>query len=62
MSSGRRTGPPSWLKGKHALSWQIVHRGLDEALFDPDPAEVGPRAMKAMTGMRRPDPQALRSA
>src|SRR3954466_314021 len=46
-------GEPSqcgWLKDKFGLSWQVVPKGMDEALNDPD-TERAQRAMKAMLGM-----------
>ncbi|MGW2177343.1 VOC family protein [Streptomyces sp. NPDC001732] len=54
-------GPCGWLKDKYGLSWQLVPRGFEEAMADPDPAKAQ-RAMKAMMGMRKLDIEALRNA
>ena len=61
LTEGGEEGMCGWLKDKYGLSWQIVPRGLTEALSDPDPAKAE-RAMKAMLGMRKLDIQALRDA
>ena len=57
-------GEPSqcgWLKDKFGLSWQVVPKGMDEALNDPDP-ERAKRAMQAMLGMVKIDIAALKAA
>ncbi|MFF1835254.1 VOC family protein [Streptomyces sp. NPDC058231] len=61
LTRGGEEGQCGWLKDKYGLSWQIVPRGLSEALSDPDPAKAA-RAMKAMLGMRKLDIEALRNA
>lgn len=50
-----------WLKDRFGVSWQIVPTGLDDVLFDPDPARAK-RAQKAMFGMRRLDAATIRAA
>ncbi|WP_405899417.1 VOC family protein [Streptomyces sp. NBC_00727] len=60
-SDGGQESQCGWLKDKYGVSWQIVPRGLGEALTDPDP-EKAARAMKAMLGMRRLDIEAIRNA
>lgn len=50
-----------WLKDKYGLSWQIVPRVLPELIGGPDRARAD-RVMKALTGMRKLDVQALLSA
>ncbi|MET7859510.1 VOC family protein [Streptomyces sp. NPDC005318] len=61
LTDGGEEGQCGWLKDRYGLSWQIVPRGLSEALSDPDPAKAD-RAMKAMLGMKKLDIEALRSA
>ena len=61
LTDGGEEGQCGWLKDKYGLSWQIVPRGLSEALSDPDPAKAG-RAMKAMLGMKKLDIEALLNA
>ncbi|MFF3353106.1 VOC family protein [Streptomyces sp. NPDC002917] len=61
LTDGGEESQCGWLKDKYGLSWQIVPRGLSEALSDPDPAKAG-RAMKAMLGMKKLDIEALLNA
>ncbi|MET8328290.1 VOC family protein [Streptomyces sp. NPDC005181] len=61
LTDGGEESQCGWLKDKYGLSWQIVPRGLSEALSDPDPAKAD-RAMKAMLGMKKLDIEALRNA
>lgn len=61
LTEGGEEGQCGWLKDKYGLSWQIVPRALPELLGDPDRAKAD-RVMKAMTGMRKLDVQALRDA
>lgn len=46
LTDGGEESQCGWLKDRYGLSWQIVPRGLSEALSDPDPAKAD-RAMKA---------------
>ena len=61
LTDGGEESQCGWLKDKYGLSWQIVPRGLSEALSDPDPAKAD-RAMKAMLGMKKLDIEALLDA
>lgn len=61
LTDGGEESRCGWLKDKYGLSWQIVPRGLSEALSDPDPAKAD-RAMKAMLGMKKLDIEALLNA
>ncbi|WP_327244807.1 VOC family protein [Streptomyces sp. NBC_01320] len=61
LTDGGEESQCGWLKDKYGLSWQIVPRGLSEALSHPDPAKAD-RAMKAMLGMKKLDIEALRNA
>lgn len=61
LTDGGEESQCGWLKDKYGLSWQIVPRGLSEALSDPDPAKAD-RAMKAMLGMKKLDIEALLNA
>lgn len=61
LTDGGEESQCGWLKDKYGLSWQIVPRGLSEALSDPDPAKAD-RAMKAMLGMTKLDIEALLNA
>ncbi|MFE7787756.1 VOC family protein [Streptomyces sp. NPDC057460] len=61
LTDGGEESQCGWLRDKYGLSWQIVPRGLSEALSDPDPAKAD-RAMKAMLGMKKLDIEALLNA
>ncbi|MFI5630891.1 VOC family protein [Streptomyces sp. NPDC051664] len=61
LTDGGEESQCGWLKDKYGLSWQIVPRGLSEALSDPDRAKAD-RAMKAMLGMKKLDIEALLNA
>lgn len=61
LTEGGEEGVCGWLKDKYGLSWQIVPRALPELLGGPDRVRAD-RVMKAMTGMRKLDVQALRDA
>lgn len=50
-----------WLKDKYGLSWQVVPRGVESMLSDPDPAK-SERVMTAVIGMRKLDIDALNRA
>ena len=61
LSEGGEKGPCGWLKDRYGLSWQVVPRGLDELITDPDP-ERARRATEAMLQMTKLDIDALRRA
>ncbi|MGW5274847.1 VOC family protein [Streptomyces sp. NPDC004044] len=61
LTDGGEESQCGWLKDKYGLSWQIVPRGLSEALSAPDRAKAD-RAMKAMLGMKKLDIEALLNA
>ena len=50
-----------WIKDKYGLSWQIVPRGMDEMLADPDQERVA-RVTAAVLGMKKLDLPALQRA
>ncbi|MDD5206446.1 MAG: VOC family protein [Desulfobacterales bacterium] len=50
-----------WLKDKYGLSWQVIPKGLNELLSDPD-SEKSQRAMKAMLRMKKIDMGKIRQA
>ncbi|MDQ1540621.1 MAG: hypothetical protein QOH29_1347 [Actinomycetota bacterium] len=61
LTDGGEAGPCGWLKDKFGLSWQVVPRGLETLLADPDP-ERAQRAMAAMLTMGKLDIGALERA
>jgi predicted 3-demethylubiquinone-9 3-methyltransferase (glyoxalase superfamily) len=61
LTEGGEAGPCGWLKDKFGLSWQVVPRGLETLLADPDP-ERAQRAMAAMLTMGKLDIGALERA
>lgn len=60
-ADGGEEGQCGWLKDRFGLSWQVVPKGMAEALNDPDP-ERAQRAMAAMLSMRKIDVEAIRRA
>ena len=50
-----------WLKDKYGLSWQVIPKGLNELLSDPD-SEKSQRAMEAMLRMKKIDMGKMRQA
>jgi predicted 3-demethylubiquinone-9 3-methyltransferase (glyoxalase superfamily) len=50
-----------WLKDKFGLSWQVVPKGMEVMLNDPDPAKSR-RAFEAMLQMKKLDIAALERA
>lgn len=57
-------GQPSqcgWLKDRFGFSWQVVPKGMEDLLMDPDPQRAT-RAMRAMLGMVKIDVAAIRAA
>jgi predicted 3-demethylubiquinone-9 3-methyltransferase (glyoxalase superfamily) len=61
LSEGGEEGPCGWLKDKYGLSWQVVPKGMEELMTDPDQARAQ-RAMKAMLGMGKINVAALYAA
>lgn len=61
LTDGGQEVQCGWLKDRFGLSWQVVPKGMAEALNDPDPARAT-RAMTAMLGMVKIDLAALRAA
>jgi predicted 3-demethylubiquinone-9 3-methyltransferase (glyoxalase superfamily) len=61
LEGGGSEGPCGWLKDRFGLAWQVVPRGMDELLADPD-AGRGRRAMEAMFKMKKLDIAALEAA
>jgi predicted 3-demethylubiquinone-9 3-methyltransferase (glyoxalase superfamily) len=61
LSEGGEEGQCGWLKDRYGVSWQVVPRGMEEMLGDPDPARAQ-RAMQAMLGMKKLDLAALKAA
>ena len=60
-ADGGSEGQCGWLKDKFGLSWQIVPRGMEALISDPDPARSS-RAMQAMMTMRKIDLAAIQRA
>ena len=50
-----------WLKDRYGLSWQVVPRGMETMLADPQ-SPGAQRAMEAMLGMKKIDIAALHRA
>jgi predicted 3-demethylubiquinone-9 3-methyltransferase (glyoxalase superfamily) len=50
-----------WLKDRYGVSWQVVPKGMEEMLADPESA-AGQRAMEAMLRMKKIDMRELQSA
>ena len=50
-----------WLKDKYGVSWQVIPKGLDELVSDPD-SEKSQRATKAMLQMKKLDIEAIQRA
>ena len=61
LTDGGEEGPCGWLKDRYGVSWQVVPRGMEEMLNDPDQARAT-RAMRAMLGMKKIDLAALQAA
>jgi len=52
IANGGEESQCGWLKDKFGLSWQIVHKQLEELLSNPDPA-VSQRVMQCMLGQKK---------
>ena len=50
-----------WVQDKFGLSWQVVPKGMDELMADPDQEKVK-RAFTAMLGMKKLDIEGLKRA
>lgn len=50
-----------WLKDKYGLSWQVVPRGMEQMLNDPDSSK-SERAFQAMLQMKKLDVDAIQRA
>jgi predicted 3-demethylubiquinone-9 3-methyltransferase (glyoxalase superfamily) len=61
LAGGGHEDQCGWLKDRFGLSWQVVPRGMIEAVTHPDP-ERAKRATEAMFGMRKLDVAAVRAA
>lgn len=61
LDGGGEESQCGWLKDRFGLSWQVVPKGFEEMMSDPDPARRT-RAMRAMLGMRKLDLAALQAA
>jgi predicted 3-demethylubiquinone-9 3-methyltransferase (glyoxalase superfamily) len=61
IADGGQPGPCGWLKDRFGLSWQIVPRGMNEMLQDPD-QDGARRAMEAMLTMGKIEVDTLRRA
>lgn len=61
LTAGGEEVQCGWLKDRYGLSWQVVPKGMEEILGDPDPARAQ-RAMAAMMTMVKLDLAALRAA
>lgn len=49
-----------WLKDRHGVSWQLIPKGFDEVMGDPDP-EVTYQLTQAILSMKKIDLEALTS-
>lgn len=61
LSEGGKQMPCGWLNDRFGLAWQVVPRGLDKMLTDPDAAKAG-AVMQAMLQMQKMDIAALKHA
>jgi predicted 3-demethylubiquinone-9 3-methyltransferase (glyoxalase superfamily) len=61
LTEGGQEVQCGWVKDKYGVSWQIIPKGLNELLSDPDP-ERSQRAMKAMLDMVKIDIDEVRRA
>ena len=50
-----------WLKDRYGVSWQVVPKGMEEMLRDPD-SPAATRAMEAMLQMKKIDMRQLQTA
>jgi predicted 3-demethylubiquinone-9 3-methyltransferase (glyoxalase superfamily) len=61
LTEGGEESMCGWLKDKFGLSWQIIPKGWDKLMNDPDP-EKSQRAMQALLQMRKIDINAIKRA
>ena len=61
LTDGGEAVQCGWLKDRYGVSWQVSPAGLEDLIFDPDPARAQ-RAMKAMLGQTKLDLSAIAAA
>jgi predicted 3-demethylubiquinone-9 3-methyltransferase (glyoxalase superfamily) len=61
LTDGGQEVQCGWLKDRFGVSWQVVPKGMEDLLRDPDP-EKARRGMEAMLGMVKIDIAALEAA
>ena len=61
LTEGGQEVQCGWLKDKYGFSWQIVPKGFNEIMNDPDKSKAD-RAMRAMFSMKKLDIAALQAA
>ena len=61
LTDGGEAVQCGWLKDRYGVSWQVSPAGLEDLIFDPDPARAQ-RAMKAMLGQTKLDLAAIAAA
>ncbi|MDX6717503.1 MAG: hypothetical protein QOH30_4061 [Baekduia sp.] len=61
LADGGEEGPCGWLKDRYGLSWQVVPKGMEAMMNDPDKAK-SERATDAMVKMKKLDIAELQRA
>jgi predicted 3-demethylubiquinone-9 3-methyltransferase (glyoxalase superfamily) len=61
LEGGGEESQCGWLKDRFGLSWQVVPKGMEDLLSQPD-SERAARGMKAMLGMQKIDLAAILAA
>jgi predicted 3-demethylubiquinone-9 3-methyltransferase (glyoxalase superfamily) len=61
LTDGGKAVACGWLKDRYGVSWQVSPAGLEDLIFDPDPARAQ-RAMKAMLSQTKLDLAAIAAA
>ncbi len=61
LTDGGEAVQCGWLKDRYGVSWQVSPAGLEDLIFDPDPARAQ-RAMKAMLSQVKLDLAAIAAA
>jgi predicted 3-demethylubiquinone-9 3-methyltransferase (glyoxalase superfamily) len=61
LVEGGQESQCGWLKDRYGLSWQVVPKGMEDLLNQPD-SDRAARAMKAMLGMQKIDLAAILAA
>jgi predicted 3-demethylubiquinone-9 3-methyltransferase (glyoxalase superfamily) len=54
LEGGGEESQCGWLKDRYGLSWQVVPKGMEDLLNDPD-SDRATRGMQAMLGMQKID-------